>query len=106
MEKQRPSPMAEQRCVYRLCKIIDGGLSLFASEEDTDLLAGFLTPEQVEAISSPALSLSDLLSDDQPESPSAPEPAPAKPANTYQKPGGPCCHCGALGARTLPHQGT
>lgn len=80
--------------MYRLCKIIDGGFSLFASDADTDLLAGFLTPEQVEAISSPAISVEEELSE-----PESPEPPPLKQANAYQKPGGPCAHCGALGER-------
>ena len=79
--------------VYRLCKLVDGRV-LEATLEDAERLAQLLTPAVVAELHSPALSLSEVA-------PDSPEPSVTqeRPAPTYQKPGGPCDHCSAAGAR-------
>ena len=83
------------RMLYKLCKLVDGQPA-DATLEDTERLAGMLTPETVMELACPALSLSDQREPDSPE-PSVTTTHRLSPS-AYQKPGGPCDHCGAGGA--------
>ena len=91
------------RTLYRLCKLEAGGRSRsFATLEDIEHLAGVLTPELIADVAGPALSLSETEPDSPEHSGGGHAGAAQRPLGapaSYQKPGGPCDHCGAVGAR-------
>eukprot|EP00854_Cymbomonas_tetramitiformis_P027054 gene27054-33284_t len=89
---------------YVLIRLEDNGEQHLATDEDADELSLLLSPADVPC--SPALSLErylDPFDDSGSESCSDAGTSPlggavrASPTAQYQKPGGPCDHCGAVG---------
>ena len=83
---------------YCLAKVLDGGGVAAATEEEADVVASKLKPEDVRECNSPALSLDAL-----------PPPGPDSPETSVHgavvfrcvpasKQGGPCDHCATTGA--------